>query len=130
MSLGIHVHLDAQKMPDLAQWREAISKRNYPLVFLEPFDVLSQPGSIQCRYDGEPTEFEYYFNDSPELPAPPNLNAVKRAIAEFRINTRYGNAGWFSAVAAAASLCAATGGVIEDDDSSYHRGRGEEHHPR
>jgi hypothetical protein len=123
MSIGIHVHVDRQKMPDLAQWREAIVKRGYPLVLLDSFDVLSPPGSISCRYDGEVTEFEYYFNDNPELPPPPKFSASQRAIAEFRINTRFGDPGWFAAVAAADALCAATGGVIEDDDSSYHRGR-------
>ena len=110
-------------MITLEAWQSAVAKRGYALVFLKPFDPLSQPGCIECSYSGEPTEIEYYFSENPEIPAPTSLANTQRALAEFRINTRYGETAWFAAVAAAAALCIATDGVIEDDDCAQFSAR-------
>jgi hypothetical protein len=106
-------------MVAIEAWKEAIVRCGYPLVFLTAFDPLSQPGCVDCSYDGQKTEIEYYFDESPEIPAPPSLANTHRVVAQFCVRTRYGESARCAAVAAAASLCIATGGVIEDDGSHF-----------
>jgi hypothetical protein len=113
MSLGLCVHFDKRNMITLETWRAEISKLGYPLVLPDSFDPSSTEGYIDCVYDGEPTSFAIDLNDDSELPSP-FPDGVARLTMEFSVNTSYGEAGWFGAVAAAAAFCLATAGVIDE----------------
>jgi hypothetical protein len=116
MSLSIDVYLDRAKMISLARWRAVISEMKLPLIFAEDFDPTASIGCIRCRYEENETTIEYYFNEIAEASSVPQNLSSENAIAEFRVNTSYGEDAWNAAISASAALCIAVGGTIEDAD--------------
>lgn len=115
MSVENVVIVNKDKMVSLDNWREAIYDCGFELDIADDFDLIEKEGLIQCRYKGESSSFEYYFD---ELDQSDLDGDEKKVISErqhavvFVTFSEYKD--YISSMIAACVLCKVTDGLFLD----------------
>ena len=61
MSADIMVFIDKKLMLNSKEWQSLISTYDFDFLFPSKFDVYGMSGWLPCKYRGEDSGFEYYF---------------------------------------------------------------------
>src|SRR5687767_3917914 len=84
MSISLQVFLFADRLPTSRGWANAIRSHGFELEMDPDFDLRTFVGFLPCRYRGEETGFEYFFNEiGPDDDVDPEQIGERDAVVSF-----------------------------------------------
>jgi hypothetical protein len=116
MSVDLIVYLRQAAMPSPKDWQEAIQTAEFPVELDMNFDPATFRGFLPCKFNGEPSGFEYFVSprraeEAVELGAPRDADLSVTLVTHSDLRELA------VAVSAASALCRVSGGLLVDPQS-------------